>query len=133
MATVSGSSLAGMSLTRRDLTSPIPIAWSSQRAILHGSREGRERTGSSKDADDLAGAAAIVGDGNHVAERGAVGFADALKDINEAVGRAAAGEDHDATAGFRVRADGAARRGRRCGKRPGCRVGRRRASGQLQR
>lgn len=58
-----------------------------------------------KDADNLARAAAIVRDGNDVAERRAVGLAHSLKHVDQVVRRAATGEDDDAASSSRVRAD----------------------------
>lgn len=57
------------------------------------------RTWPAKDADNLARAAAIVGNGNHIAERRLVGAAQVLKDVDEAVGGASAREDDDAGPG----------------------------------
>ena len=55
-------------------------------------------TGSSKDAYQLAGRAAIVGDWNDIAESALLRLSNGIEDVDEIVRSAAAGEDDNAVA-----------------------------------
>lgn len=77
---------------------PVKTVVSVAFATLKG---GVRPTRAPEDTDQLARAAAIVADWDHVAERAVVRFAELVEDFDEAVGRAAAGEDDDAVAGER--------------------------------
>lgn len=64
---------------------------------LGGERRVRKpRTRPAENADQLRRAPAVVADGDDVAEGAPALLTDALEDIDEAVGRGAAAENHDA-------------------------------------
>lgn len=68
-------------------------------------------TWTAEDADDLAGGASIVGNGNDIAQGSVVGLAYVIEHVDEVVGSTSAGEDHDATSCCRCKSR---RYGSRC-------------------